>query len=247
MPLLRRATKLLSPLIFATILASSLAVAAAPKSNQKTDNAKSARQKEAEPSVLQGIHVLGDRPAPFALDAHAALLVAAHSGAVLYAYNEHMKMQPASLAKIMTFYISLEALKNGKITLDTPIPISEKAWRLSIDKTVSKMFLEVGQQVAVKDLFYGLMVSSGNDAATALAEYLAGSTDAFVTMMNDQAKALGLKESHFSSPDGLPEPNQYTTAFDMVKLARMVIERHPEAFNYTAVKQYTFHNIEQRN
>jgi serine-type D-Ala-D-Ala carboxypeptidase (penicillin-binding protein 5/6) len=91
-----------------------------------------------------------------------------------------MSMQPASLAKIMTFYITLEALKNGKLTLDTSVNISEKAWRLSVDQTVSKMFLEVGQQVPAKQLLYGLMVSSGNDAAMALAEYLGGSEEGFV-------------------------------------------------------------------
>ncbi|HEY2104294.1 MAG TPA: serine hydrolase, partial [Candidatus Binataceae bacterium] len=126
---------------------------------------------------LRAIRVLGSGPAPFALDARAAMLTEFHSGEVLYAYNEHVRMQPASLAKIMTFYIALEALKNGKLTLDTGVNISEKAWRLSIDQTVSKMFLQVGQQVPVKQLLYGLMVSSGNDAAMALAEYLGGSEE----------------------------------------------------------------------
>jgi D-alanyl-D-alanine carboxypeptidase len=123
---------------------------------------------------LEAIRVLGTGPAPFALVARSAMLTEFHSGEVLYAYNGHMRMQPASLAKIMTFYITLEALQNRKLTLDTPVTISEKAWRLSVDETVSKMFLEVGQQVPVKQLLYGMMVSSGNDAAMALAEYLAG-------------------------------------------------------------------------
>jgi serine-type D-Ala-D-Ala carboxypeptidase (penicillin-binding protein 5/6) len=156
-------------------------------------------------------------------------------------------MQPASLAKIMTFYITLEALKNGKLTLDTAVNISEKAWRLSVDQTVSKMFLEVGQQVPVKPLLYGLMVSSGNDAAMALAEYLGGSEEGFVTMMNDYCHRLGLNETHFSSPDGLPEPDQYTTASDMVKLATLVIKTFPNALDYTSPKEFTFHQITQRN
>ncbi len=197
--------------------------------------------------VLSQIHVLDNRPAPFALDARSAILVAAHTGTVLYAYNEHMRIQPASLAKIMTFYLTLEALRQGKIQPDTPILVSEAAWRLSIDKTVSKMFLEVGQKVAVHDLLLGLMVSSGNDAALTLAEYLGGSTEGFVAQMNDECHKLGLNETHFSSPDVLPEPDQYTTAADMAKLAQIVIDRFPEALTYTATKEFTFHNITQRN
>lgn len=196
---------------------------------------------------LSQIHVLGSGPAPFALDARAAMLTEFHSGEVLYAYNEHERMQPASLAKIMTFYIALEALKNGKFTLDTAVNISEKAWRLSVDQTVSKMFLEVGQQVPVKALLYGLMVSSGNDAAMALAEYLGGSEEGFVTMMNDYCHRLGLEETRFASPDGLPEPDQYTTASDMVKLATLVLKHFPDALEYTSPKEFTFHQITQRN
>ena len=175
------------------------------------------------------------------------MLVDGKTGTVLYSFNEHRKVQPASLAKIMTFYITLDALSAGKLSLDTPVTVSEKAWRLSMDQTVSKMFLEVGSRVAVRDLLYGLMVSSGNDAAMALAEHLGGSSDAFVTMMNDQCNKLGLTETHFGSPDGLPVEGQYTTASDVVKLARIVVERHPEALTYTATKEFTFHGIVQRN
>ena len=152
-----------------------------------------------------------------------------------YAFNEHQKMQPASLAKIMTFYLTLDALKAGKIAPATDVTISEKAWRLSMNDTVSRMFLQVGQKVGVNDLLYGLMVSSGNDAAVALAEYLGGSTDAFTQMMNDKAKEIGLKETHFDNPDGLPEPGESTTAADMVALAHSLVRHHPErALNYTS-------------
>ena len=105
-------------------------------------------------------------------------------------------MQPASLAKMMTFYLTLDALQQKRITLDTQMPISEAAWRLSLNDTVSRMFLQVGQKVAVRDLLYGLMVSSGNDAAIVLAEYLGGSSDAFAQQMNK--KAAGTR------PDGYP-------------------------------------------
>ena len=201
-----------------------------------------------EPTIpLSSIHVLGDRPAPFALDARAACMIDADTGAVLYSYNEHAKMQPASLAKIMTFYLSLDALKAGKITRDTDVTISEKAWRLSMDDTVSRMFLSVGQKVPVNDLLFGLMVSSGNDAAVALSEHLGGSTDAFTVMMNDKAKTIGLTETHFANPDGLPEEGEFTTAADMVKLAHSLVNNHPEALQYTSAKEFTFAKISQPN
>lgn len=203
---------------------------------------------EPPPAVaLSSIRVYGGVPAPFALYAKAEMLVDAHSGAVLYAFNEHERIQPASLAKIMTFYLTLEALHAGRITLDTEVPISEAAWRLSLNRSVSRMFLQVGQQVKVRDLLYGLVVSSGNDAAVALAEYLGGSADGFAAQMNRTAKKLELTETHFENPDGLPVEGQYTTAADMVKLARAVITRFPDALTYTSTKEFTFDRIRQRN
>jgi serine-type D-Ala-D-Ala carboxypeptidase (penicillin-binding protein 5/6) len=196
---------------------------------------------------LDQIHVFGNRPAPFALDAKAAELVALRSGVVLYAFNEHEKMQPASLAKMMTFYLTLDALKQKRITLDTQMPISEAAWRLSMNDSVSRMFLQVGERVAVRDLLYGLMVSSGNDAAVVLSEYLAGSQEAFTESMNKKAQQIGLTETHFANPDGLPVPGEYTTAADMVKLGRSLLESFPDATDYTGAKEFTFDKIVQRN
>jgi D-alanyl-D-alanine carboxypeptidase (penicillin-binding protein 5/6) len=201
-------------------------------------------QLEAEPLMpLDQIRVYGNRPAPFALAAKSVELMALHSGAILYAYHEHVKMQPASLAKIMTFYLTLEALRQKRITLETEMPVSETAWRLSLNGSVSRMFLQVGNKVSVHDLLYGLMVSSGNDAAVVLAEYLAGSQDAFAQQMNQKAKELGLTETHFTNPDGLPTPDEYTTAADMVKLARALIETFPEALQYTSAKDFTFTTV----
>jgi D-alanyl-D-alanine carboxypeptidase (penicillin-binding protein 5/6) len=206
-----------------------------------------AAPQEAPAVPLSSIKVLGDRPAPFALDAKAAIMIDADTGAVLYAYNEHQKMQPASLAKIMTFYLTLDALKAGKLAPTTDVTISEKAWRLSMDDSVSRMFLGVGQKVPVNDLLYGLMVSSGNDAAVALAEYVGGSTDAFTQMMNDKAKEIGLKDTHFDNPDGLPEEGEFTTAADMVALAHSLVTHHPEALRYTSEKEFAFDKIRQPN
>ncbi len=196
---------------------------------------------------LSQVRVLEGRPAPFVLDARSAVLVPYNSSVYLYAYNEHLRMQPASLAKLMTFYIALKSLREGRITLDTPVTISETAWRLSINRSVSKMFLEVGQRVPLRDLLYGLMVSSGNDAAWAIAEYIGGSAQAFVAMMNEESRKLGLDETHFENPDGLPAPNQYTTAADMAKLGSIIVRQFPEALTYTSTKEFTFHAITQRN
>jgi serine-type D-Ala-D-Ala carboxypeptidase (penicillin-binding protein 5/6) len=189
---------------------------------------------------LNAIQVYGNRPAPFALDAKAAELMELHSGAVLYAYNQHVKMQPASLAKMMTFYLTLEALHQKRITLETEMPVSEAAWRLSLNDSVSRMFLQVGSKVAVHDLLYGLMVSSGNDAAVVLSEYLGGSQEAFTEQMNKKAAEIGMTETHFTNPDGLPTEDEYTTAADMVKLGRAIVLTFPDATQYTSAKVFTF-------
>jgi D-alanyl-D-alanine carboxypeptidase (penicillin-binding protein 5/6) len=205
------------------------------------------RRASAPAMPLNQIHVFGDRPAPFALDAHSAILIDAQSDDVLYAYNEHQRMQPASLAKMMTFYLALEAVRQKRITLDTQMPVSETAWRLSLNDSVSRMFLQVGQRVDVKNLLYGLMVSSGNDAAVVLSEYLAGSSEAFADQMNKKAQQLGLAETHFTNPDGLPTDGEYTTAADMVKLGRALVRNYPEALDFTSTKEFTFDKIRQRN
>lgn len=218
----------------------------AARARSKTRAAKASHESPASVPLNQ-IRVFGDRPAPFALEARSALLIDGRTGTPLYAFNEHEKMQPASLAKIMTFYLTLRALHDKRIALDTPMPISETAWRLSMDQSVSRMFLGVGQKVPVQQLLYGLMVSSGNDAAVALAEYLGGSSEGFAQQMNDKAKELGLTETHFANPDGLPVEGEYTTAADMVKLGRDLLDRFPDAIAYTGTKEFTFDKIRQRN
>ena len=237
MQALRVISKSIGFALASVLLASALAIAA-------HHSGHAPRKAEMESLMpLNEIRVYGNRPAPFALAAKSAELIAAHSGAVLYAYDEHLKMQPASLAKIMTFYLTLEALRQKRITLETEMPVSEAAWRLSLNDSVSRMFLQVGHKVAVRDLLYGLMVSSGNDAAVVLSEYLGGSQDAFTEQMNQKARALGLTETHFTNPDGLPTPDEYTTAADMVKLGRSLLETFPEALQYTAAKDFTFTTV----
>ena len=229
------------------LLIVSLLATSAGAARTRSRAARGAASHETPAVSLSDIHVFGDRPAPFALDAKSAMMVDQQTGAVLYSYNEHARMQPASLAKIMTFYLVLDALAQNRITLDTMMPISEQAWRLSMDESVSRMFLGVGQKVAVRDLLFGLMVSSGNDAAVTLSEYLGGSADGFTKQMNAKAAEFGLNETHFSNPDGLPVEGEYTTAADMVKLGCELLRRHPEALTYTGAKDFTYDKIKQPN
>jgi D-alanyl-D-alanine carboxypeptidase (penicillin-binding protein 5/6) len=148
---------------------------------------------------------------------------------------------------MMTFYLVMQALQQHRITTDTMVTVSKKAWLLSMNSSVSRMFLRVGQRVSVNDLLFGLMVSSGNDAAVALAQYLGGSTAGFTDQMNAEAKKLGMTDTHFGDPNGLPEPGMYTTAADMVKLARAITQRFPNAYTYTSAKYFTFDKIRQPN
>lgn len=177
----------------------------------------------------------------------SALLMDGRTGQVFYAYQENTRLQPASLAKLLTFDLVLEALEKGEIRLSDQATVSEAAWRLSVDQSVSHMFLEIGEKVTVEDLLYGLMVSSGNDAGLVLAEFLAGSEEAFVEQMNARARELGLTDTHLQNPHGLEAPDQYTTAKDMGILARHLVTAHPEATKYTSAKEFTHAGILQYN
>jgi len=243
MALLGNFRELIVGAVSALLLLQAVALAAQPSKHAAPHRLRSKASEPAPAVPLNQIHVFGNLPAPFAVEGSAAQLVAMRSGTVLYAFNEHTRTQPASLAKMMTFYLTLEALKQGRITLDTQMPVSEAAWRLSLNDTVSRMFLQVGQKVAVRDLLYGLMVSSGNDAAIVLSEYLAGSSTAFAEEMNKKAAQIGMAETHFTNPDGLPTPGEYTTAADMVKLGRAILETFPDALKYTSAKLFTFNTI----
>jgi len=230
-------------LVFSILVQSSRAFAA----KSRGVRARAGQADQGHVAALKPITMFGNLPVPFHLGAVSALLMDATTGAILYAYGEHEPVQPASLAKLMTFYLVLEALQTGRTTLDSQVMISEKAWRLSMNAGVSRMFLREGQSVSIQDLLYGMMVSSGNDAAVALAEHVSGSSDGFTELMNEKAKELGLMESHFTNPDGLPSPGQYTTAHDMAILARAILSRYPEAVAYTGAKEFTFQKIRQPN
>ena len=175
--------------------------------------------------------------------AREAFLVDATTGRVLLDKNSDVSMPPASMSKIMTTYMVFERLKDGRLSLDDELPVSEKAWRMG----GSKMFVEVGKTVRVEDLLRGVIVQSGNDACIVLAEGLAGTEEAFAEEMNRKAREIGLTGSSFANATGWPDPNQRMTARDLATLAKRIIEDFPEYYHYYAETEFTYGGIRQMN
>ena len=182
-------------------------------------------------------------PSPPRLAASGYVLMDFQSGQVLAESNADERMEPASLTKMMTAYTVFHELNAGHIQLDDKVRISEKAWRM----TGSRMFIEVGSSVSVEELLKGMIIQSGNDASVALAEFVAGSEDAFVPLMNAHAKNLGLNGTQFANSTGLPHKDHYTTPRDMARLAAVLIREHPDHYGWYSEKKYTYNNITQSN
>jgi D-alanyl-D-alanine carboxypeptidase (penicillin-binding protein 5/6) len=147
----------------------------------------------------------------------------------------------------MTLYLTLEALKTHRLTLTTEVTVSEVAWRIGRIRGSSRMFLNIGDSVTIEQLLHGLMVASGNDAAETLAEALAGSGPQFVDQMNATAERLGMHDTHFVTPHGLPSPGEYTSAWDMGLLARQVLRTFPDAVSYSSPRYVAYGGIRQAN
>jgi serine-type D-Ala-D-Ala carboxypeptidase (penicillin-binding protein 5/6) len=177
----------------------------------------------------------------------STLLMEVSTGQVLESADPHRRLPPASLDKLMTFYLALEAIKAHRLTLETEVTVSEVVWRVGRTAGSSRMFLNVGDTVTIEQLLRGLMVASGNDAAEALAEALAGSGPQFVHEMNAAAARLGMRDTHFVSAHGLPNPGEYTSAWDMGVLARQILSSFPEATTYTSPRYETYAGIRQAN
>ena len=178
--------------------------------------------------------------------AQTAIAIDFDTGAVLYDKDSNKRIEPASLSKMMTAYVVYSYLKAGRLKLDDTLPVSEKAW--AKHKTnESNMFVPLGAQVKVEDLIRGMMIQSGNDACVVLAEGIAGSTDAFVDLMNQTAQKLGLKDSHFADVDGLPDPEEYMTAHDIAMLGIHLIRDFPDYYHYDSEKEFTYNGIKQGN
>ncbi|MDR3479116.1 MAG: D-alanyl-D-alanine carboxypeptidase [Burkholderiaceae bacterium] len=182
---------------------------------------------------------------PPTIAAKSWLLLDATSGQVLASQNPDMRIEPASLTKIMTAYLVFEALKDKKLDLNQMVNVSTHAWK--VDPSSSKMFIDPATPVKINDLLYGLMVQSGNDAAVALSEAVAGSEETFAVLMNREAERMGLKSTHFSNPHGLPSPNNYSTAQDLSILALHEIVDYPEFYKIDSVKEFTYNKITQQN
>ena len=168
--------------------------------------------------------------------ARAYLLLDVTSNQILASKDLDMQVEPASLTKLMTAYIVFDALRSKKIDLKQTLPVSERAWKMP----GSRMFIDPKMQVPVEDLIKGMIVQSGNDATMALAEGVGGSAERFVQMMNDQAKALGMKNTGYRNPEGLTEAGHTTTARDLSILATRLMADFPDYVGFYAIKKYRY-------
>ncbi|WP_209589709.1 D-alanyl-D-alanine carboxypeptidase family protein [Massilia sp. BHUDP2] len=183
-------------------------------------------------------------PAP-TVAAKSWLLLDATSGQVIAAQDPDARIEPASLTKVMTAYVTFAALRDKRLTLDTMVNVSVRAWK--VDASSSKMFIDPKVPVSVNDLLHGLMIQSGNDAAVALAEAVAGDEGTFVTLMNRESERLGMKNTRWANPHGLPDANNYSTARDLSVMAASVIRDFPEFYKIDSIKQFTYNKITQQN
>lgn len=185
-------------------------------------------------------------PPPPNVDAGGFLLLDHNTGHIIAEKNIDQRLAPASLTKIMTIYVIGKELKAGNISLDDMVTISENAWAKNFPDS-SKMFIEVGTEVSVKDLLMGIVVQSGNDACVAMAEHIAGSESAFASMMNAHAQALGMNATNFVNSHGLHDPDHYTSPRDMATVSSALIKEVPDMYAIYSEKEFTYNNIKQFN
>ena len=197
----------------------------------------------AKPKATAAVQVPANPTAGMETQATHAFVIEAETGTVLLDKAADERMPPASMSKIMTAYVVFDMLKQGRAKLDDELPVSERAWRLQ----GSKMFVPLGGRISIDDLLKGMIIQSGNDACLVLAEGLAGSEEAFVDLMNQKAKEIGLKDSHFANVDGLPNPDHWMTARDLATLSHRTIQDFPEYYHYYSEMEYEYNNIKQGN
>lgn len=173
----------------------------------------------------------------------AFILMDHDSGTVIAESNADERLPPASIVKLMTAYVVSHEIYNGNIKLEDEVSISEKAWRM----IGSRSFIEVNTKVPVEALLRGMIVQSGNDAAVALAEHVAGSEEVFAQMMNQYAQRLGMTNTNYTNSTGLPDDNQYSSARDIAKISSAMIRDFPDHYKWYSEKEYTYNNITQNN
>lgn len=182
--------------------------------------------------MAQGVCVFaeGEQSTDLGLNAKSAILMEESTGKILYESNPDERLSIASVTKIMTMLLIMEAIDDGKITFDDMVTVSENAMSYG----GSTMFLEAGEQLTVNDMMKGIAVASANDGCVAMAEHLAGSESAFIDMMNSRAKELGMENTHFMNTNGLDQDDHYSSAHDVAVMSRELI-KHKDVFNYTSI------------
>ena len=193
--------------------------------------------------VLLACPAMAQTIAPLDTPARQAFLLDVNTGTPLFAKDADAPMPTSSMSKMLTIYLVFDALKSGKLTMETMLPTSEHAWK----QEGSRMFLNVGQQARVEDLIRGVVIQSGNDASVVFAEYLGASEQNFSEMMNAKAQQLGMAHSHFTNATGMPDPQHYSTARDLATLAQALLRDFPEHYHFFSEKTFTYNNIEQGN
>ncbi|HEX5355631.1 MAG TPA: D-alanyl-D-alanine carboxypeptidase family protein [Aquabacterium sp.] len=216
-----------------------------------SSGAQSAQATDARAPVAVAAPVVGffaepaaAMPLPPEVAARAFILQDMGSRQTLAARNADVAVEPASMTKLMTAYMVLQAVQEGKLRLDQPLVISDRAWRTGMTGA-SRSFLEVGSKVRVDELLKGMLVQNGNDAAVALAEGVAGSVDAFVGMMNRQAQVMGLKATHFLNPEGLSARGHVSTARELSLIAARLMTDFPQVMGYVSLKEYSHNGYRQ--
>ena len=231
--------KLVKPLLFGAAVALSMTAVAATS----TPTPDALPKPDPKPMPAPAPVAL---PSPPQIAAKAYLLMDYHTGQVLIGSNEHDRLPPASLTKMMTSYVIGQELKSGRIKPEDMVTISQNAWAKNYSDS-SKMFIEVGKQVSVDNLNKGIIIQSGNDACIAMAEHIAGSEDSFASLMNQWADRLGMKETHFVNAHGLHNPEHYSSAYDMALLGQALIRDLPNEYAIYSQKEFTFNGIVQHN
>ncbi len=188
------------------------------------------------------VGLLSTIPAP-AIAARAWMTMDVTSGQIVASSNADMKIEPASLTKIMTAYVAFNAINEKRLTMDQQVNVSQAAWKTK----GSRMFIEPRKPVNVDELMKGVIIQSGNDASVAIAEAVSGNETSFAALMNEEAKRMGMTNTNFMNATGLPDPQHVTTVRDLATLARRMIVDHPDYFYYYSTKEFTYNKIKQTN
>lgn len=172
-----------------------------------------------------------DTSNPLKLDCESAILIEQNTGKILYSYNVHEKLRPASVTKIMSILLIMDAIKDGKINYDTKIPCSENAAAMG----GSQIWLDTTENLSVEEMLKAICVVSANDCVTAMAEYLGGTEEGFVKMMNEKAKSLGMNDTEFKNCHGIDEDGHMTSSYDISLMSRELLTKYPEITKYTTI------------